>query len=270
MDAPLDRLEYAQRTIIDVAIRFGPRVLVALLILGAGIFVARWTSRWTLRALGRADLEPPVRELLARVASVCVLLLFLIVALQNLGVQLLPLIAGLSVAGAAVALAMQGVLGNAAAGLAIIFSKPFRVGEYISVVEEEGRVESISLFSTTLSHVDASLVVIPNRKIAGEVLHNFGRIRQLEIGLVVAADADLDTALAVVETTTQQNPRVLAEPHVAPSISLLPDARVRICARPRTAVSDHSFALSELSLALVAALRERGIELAPPSQRVVQ
>ena len=111
----------------------------------------------------RIGLEPPVRILLVRIVRSLTLFLVVVMALQNLGVELLPLIAGLGVAGAGIALAMQGVLGNIAAGLSIIFTKPFRVGEYISIAGEDGRVESITLFSTTLSHLDRSQIVIPNR-----------------------------------------------------------------------------------------------------------
>ena len=90
--------------------------------------------------LRRLDLEPPVLQLLTRVARVLVVVLFAIMALQNLGVELLPLIAGLGVAGAGIALATQGVLSNMVAGLTIIFTKPYRVGEYISIVGVEGQV----------------------------------------------------------------------------------------------------------------------------------
>ena len=114
-------------------------------------------------------------------ARVLVVALFAVMALQNLGVELLPLIAGLGVAGAGIALAMQGVLGNIVAGFTIIFTKPFRVGEYISIVGVEGQVESIELFSTRLSHADRSIVVVPNRKIVGEIMHNYGQIRQSPI-----------------------------------------------------------------------------------------
>ncbi len=71
-------------------------------------------------------------------------------ALQNLGIDLLPLVAGLGIAGAGVALAMQGVLGNIMAGLTIIFTRPFRVGQYISIAGEEGQVEAVTLFNTSL------------------------------------------------------------------------------------------------------------------------
>ncbi len=80
-----------------------------------------------------------------------------------------------------VAIAMQGVPGNVVAGLTIIFTRPFRVSEYISIAGVEGKVEDITLFSTTLTHPDLSRVVVPNRKIVSEILHKYGKIRQLNI-----------------------------------------------------------------------------------------
>src|ERR1700681_1010150 len=165
MNNQLDPLTHAKDTLLDLAVRFGPKLLVAILIVTIGVFAAGWVARAIDRGLHRLNLEPPVRQLLTRVARVLVVVLFAIMALQNLGVELLPLIAGLGVAGAGVALAMQGVLSNMMAGLTIIFTRPFRIGEYISIVSEEGVVDNISLFSTVLSHADQSKVVIPNRKI---------------------------------------------------------------------------------------------------------
>jgi small conductance mechanosensitive channel len=98
------------------------------------------------------------------------------------------------------------------AGLTIIFTRPFRVGEYIHIAGVEGQVEAISLFSTTLNHTDRSRVVVPNRKIVGEILHNYGKVRQLNIVVGVAYDTDLNQALAVINEVLQANPRVLKEP----------------------------------------------------------
>src|SRR5262249_44057525 len=169
----LQQLDQITSTAIDLGIKFAPKLLVAVLILVAGYFAGRWAGRALGRALERLHLEPPVRGLLSRLTGALVFFLFAIMALQNLGVELLPLVAGLGIAGAGVALAMQGVLGNGIAGLMIMLSRPFKVGDFISVAGEQGGVEDISLFSTTLGHADASKVVIPNRKIVGEILHNY-------------------------------------------------------------------------------------------------
>src|SRR5258708_36175103 len=82
----LDPLAHAKDTLLDLAVRFGPKLLVAILIMTVGFFVAGWVGRATLRGLRRLDLEPPVRQLLTRVARVLVVGLFAIMALQNLGV----------------------------------------------------------------------------------------------------------------------------------------------------------------------------------------
>ena len=92
MNSGLSQLDQIKGTLIDLAIRFGPKLLTAVLIVTAGAFAAGWAARGTLRALHRLELEPPVRMLISRVVRIAVLALFLIMALQNLGVELLPLI----------------------------------------------------------------------------------------------------------------------------------------------------------------------------------
>jgi small conductance mechanosensitive channel len=268
MTENLEVLDQARSKLIDLAIAFGPRLVVAILIMTAGIFAARWISRPAGRLLEHMHVDLAVRNLLTRIVYGLVLLLFIIMALQNLGVELLPLIAGLGIAGAGIALAMQGVLGNLVAGLTIIFTRPFRIGEYISIVGEEGEVVDISLFSTVLTHPDRSRVVLPNRKIVGEVLHNYGSIRQLDLKVGVAYDAPLDAALAVVREVVTTNPRVLKDPEPVIGVAVLADSSVSIAARPWVQVSDYGPAGAEINRALVAALGARDIRIAFPQMEV--
>jgi small conductance mechanosensitive channel len=264
----LDTLEHVKQKVIDLTIEFGPRAATALLILVFGFFVARWIAGVVDRWLSRLNLEPPVQLLLLRVLRLLVLGLFLIVALQNLGVQLLPLIAGLGVAGAGIALAMQGVLGNLAAGLTIIFTKPFRVGEYVSMVGVEGRVEAIELFSTKLSHPDLSRVVVPNRKIVGEILHNYGKIRQLDVVVGVAYSTDLNAAVAAVNAVLNANDRVLKEPAPVVRVSLLADSSINLAIKPWVPVPDYGLAVGEINQAVVEEFRARGISIPFPQREV--
>jgi small conductance mechanosensitive channel len=192
----------------------------------------------------------------------------LILALQNLGVELLPLIAGISVAGAGIALATQGVLSNVVAGLTIIFTKPYRVGEYIAVVAVEGQVEAITLFSTTLRHADRSRIVVPNRKVVGEILQNYGQIRQCDIEVSIAYEADLAVALATIRDVVRQNARVLADPPPVIQVQSLADSGVSIAVKPWTAVTDFGPVAGELNLSLVEELRRRDISIPYPQREV--
>ena len=268
MGEPLQALDQVRVTAIDLAMKFGPKVVVAIAILVAGYLAGKWAGRATLRILNRFQLEPPVRQLLERIVRIFVLALFGIVALQNLGVELLPLIAGLGVAGAGVALAMQGVLSNVAAGLTIIFTRPFRVGDYISINKEEGEVLDISLFNTILGHPDLSRVVIPNRRIVGEILHNFGKIRQLELEVAVAQEVDLPAALAAIDEALRANARVLREPAHLVRVTRLADARITVFVGPWVNVPDYGPAIGEVNRAVLSALHSRNIAIAPPQREV--
>jgi small conductance mechanosensitive channel len=268
MTNQLATLEQAKAKVVDLSIEFGPKVITALIILTVGFFVGRWVASLVQRSLERLNMEPPVRLLLLRLVRFFVFGLFLILALQNLGVQLLPLIAGLGVAGAGVALAMQGVLGNLVAGLTIIFTKPFRVGEYVSMIGVEGRVEAVDLFSTILSHADMSKVVVPNRKIVGEILHNYGKIRQLDVSVNVAYSTDLNAALAAVSEVLSLNPRVLKDPSPVVGVAALADSSISIVVKPWVNVPDYGPAKGEVNKALVEEFRARRISIPLPQREV--
>ena len=268
MNDDLATLNQVRAKLIDLAIEFGPRLLVAIAILTAGFFVARWLSRPVDRLFERMHVDLALRHLLTRIVYSLVFLVFVIMALQNLGVELLPLIAGLGIAGAGIALAMQGVLGNLMAGLTIIFTRPFRIGEYISIAGEEGEVVDISLFSTVLAHPDLSKVVVPNRKIVGEVLHNYGSIRQLDLSVGVAYGTPLEDAISALHAVAKADPRVLREPPPVIGVSALADSAVTIAVKPWVGVSDYGAAGRDLNRAMVDALRARGIAIPFPQLEV--
>lgn len=268
MEDNLQTLEHVRQTAIDAAIQFGPRALVALLILTAGFYVGGMAVRLSESMFTKLGLEETLRQLLNRIVRIVVLALFAIMALQNLGVELLPLLAGLGVAGAGVALAMQGVLGNLAAGLTIIFTRPFVVGEYISIVGEQGTVEEIKLFNTVLSHLDHSTIVIPNRKIIGEILHNYGKLRQLNILVGVAYDSDINKALALVREVLATHPIVMHEPEPVILVLALADSSVNIAIRPWAQALDFDRATSTITQAVLESFRANQITIPFPQREV--
>lgn len=257
-----------QNTLIDFCIRYGFQVLGALVILGAGVVLAWWVGRLAARWLEKKKLELPLRTLIVRGLRLLVIAFTVLMALDKFGVQVAPLIAGIGVAGIGIGLAMQGVLGNVVAGLTIIFTKPFRVGEYVELLGVYGQVVNIELFSTTLLHLDQSRVVVPNRKIVGEILHNYGTIRQLDLHVGVAYGADLTRALATVRSILTENPRVLKEPAAVVGIHELAESAITLGVQPWVAVADYATVQLELYQTIVERFRGCGIEIPFPQREI--
>jgi small conductance mechanosensitive channel len=254
--------------VTEYVIRYGFQVLGAVLVFSVGALVARWAGKLAQQWLERQDMEPPVRMLLIKTIQILILLFTVMAALGQLGVQIAPLLAGIGVAGLGLGLALQGVLSNVIAGLSIIFTKPYRVGEHISLLGVEGDVMAIGLFSTTLQHPDRSLVIIPNRKIVGEILHNFSNIRQLHLSVTVAYNTNLTEALALVRSILGSNPGVLKEPAPAVGISQLGDSGITVSIDPWVSVAAFGRVQGELHQALVERLKAADIQIPYPQHEV--
>lgn len=151
----------------------------------------------------------------AHVAAKTVLgILLALVVLGSLGVEVTSLIALFSVAGLAVSLALQSTLSNAAGGLMLLVSKPFVIGEYVSIDALEGTVESIGLFYSRLITIDNKEIQIPNSQIAAARIVNFNRLGRRRVDMVFHADYSASTQQ--VKTALRQAmdlfPQILASP----------------------------------------------------------
>jgi small conductance mechanosensitive channel len=254
--------------ILGYVVRYGFQVLGAAVILTIGAFLARWGGAFTQQWLDHHDLEPPIKLLLVRAVKLVVVAFALLVALDQLGFQIAPLIAGLGVAGLGIGLALQGVLSNVVAGLSIIFTKPYRVGEHIAILGVHGDVVKIDIFTTTLVHPDQSRIVIPNRKIVGEILHNFGSIRQLNLSVRVSYDADITKTLAAVRDLLNHHRHVLREPEPLIGVSGFADSAVTVSIRPWVHVSHVELTQVELNQAILERFRQDHISIPFPQHDV--
>jgi small conductance mechanosensitive channel len=118
------------------------------------------------------------------------------------------------------------------------------------------------LFSTILTHADRSTVVIPNRKIVGEILHNYGHIRQVSVQVGVAPDTDVAAALQVIEAVVLANPQVLKDVPPVIGVSSLAQSVVQISVQPWVSVADYGAVTAGLSRMILEALRANRISLA--------
>jgi small conductance mechanosensitive channel len=257
-----------QEKLRDYVVLHSGALISAIVVIVVGFLVARWLGKLTDRWAERRKMEPPVRMLMVRIIKFLVFVGALIMALGTAGMDVTAMIAGLSVAGVGVGLAAQGVLGNLFAGLTIIFTKPFRVTEYIQLLGVEGQVTQIELLSTTLIHADRSRVVIPNRKIVGEILHNYGTVRQLDLSVGVAYGTNLSEAMLIISQILKTNARVLKEISPVVGISSLEGSSINIAVKPWVGVADFGPAGAEIYQTIVVEFSERKIEIPVPQHEV--
>jgi len=257
-----------QEKLIDYVIGHSGALISALVVIIAGLIAASWIGKLMDRWLTHRAIEQPMRTLLVRILKLFIFAMALVIALGTAGMDVTALIAGVSVAGVGVGLALQGVLGNLVAGLTIIFTKPFRVGEWIEIAGVSGQVTKIELFATTLLHTDMSRVVVPNRKIVGEILHNYGNVRQLDLSVGVAYGTNLNDATAVVRRVLSANPRILKEPAPVVGVTMLADSSINIAIKPWAKVNDFVFAQAEINQAIAEELRAANISIPFPQREV--
>src|SRR5208283_3359833 len=242
-----------------------PRLTLALVILVVGVVAGKWAARAVTAALARTGhIDETARPALASAARYGVLILTVIVALSQLGVQTASLLAALGAAGLAIGLALQGTLANIAAGLMLLWLRPFRVGDYIEIVSAApfaGTVKEIGLFACLLETYDGLFVFAPNSAIWAVPLRNHsrnaGRLVSFNVGF--APGADLSRACAVLSDAIARQPGVLKAPPPEVFLANLnagaPLATCRLWAAPdrvgavqRAIVQDAHIALDEAGM----------------------
>jgi small conductance mechanosensitive channel len=264
----IQNFDRIKNTVIDFLTAKGLELLGAIVILAIGCVIAWWVGRALGRWMQKKKLEPPLIMLVVRIVRLLLFLGALISALDKLSVPIAPALAGIGIAGVGIGLALQHVLGNAVAGLTIIFTKPFIIGDWIEVQGVQGQVTEIRIFSTFMVRTDMSRVIIPNRKIVGEIMHNFGSIRQLELAVGVAYGTDLDQATGIVRRVLAANPKVLKDPAPIVGVSLLANSSINIAIKPWVKVDDYILAPVELNQAVAEQLRAANISIPFPQHEV--
>ena len=139
---------------IDYLVGYSFQLLSAVLVVVAGFFVGRWVSNLLLRMLTKRDVDVTLRQFIASTVRLIVLVMFAIVALSQLGISITPMIAAIGGVAVGLSLALQGPVSNYGAGLMIILTRMYRVGDTISTQGCSGQVEEISLAATTLRAED--------------------------------------------------------------------------------------------------------------------
>lgn len=155
-----------------VALPLGLRALAGLLLFAGVWRLAILVRAWFHRSAARAAPDPHLQLLLGRFLYLGILAVGAVWALDLVGFSSTALVAGLGVAGLAITLALQDVLRNFFAGVYLLFERPFRIGDEITVKDVRGRVVEVGMRITSLRTEDGVLVLIPNAVLLAEVVTN--------------------------------------------------------------------------------------------------
>ncbi len=256
---------------VDLGIDYGLDVLGALAILVAGSMVAGWARRSVLRVLNRAPrVDETLKPVIASIVRYGILVFVLIAVLAQFGVQTTSIIALLGAAGLAVGLALQGTLQNIAAGIMLLFLRPFRVGDYIDAEGLSGTVGEIGLFTTHLRTYDGIYLEAPNAKLWNRAILNYSRVeaRRLDIVVGISYDDDIDKALAVLLELLTSDARVNAEPAPQVLVKELADSSVNLDLRCWVDAGDYWGLLFDLNKAVKQRLDAEGISIPFPQRDV--
>ena len=255
----------------DMAGSLAINLTIALLILIATVFVSRWASKVTRRALSRVrgfQDDQTVLTFAAQVVRVIVYVIGLIAVLQRLGVQTTSIIAVLGAASLAVGLALQGTLSNVAAGVVLLILRPYKVGDVIDIGGASGTVQRLDLFTTQLSNANNHKIVVPNGKVLGDVILNLSgqTTRRVEIDFTVGYGEDLAQTREVLATMAGAHEKVLADPAPWTGVTGLLDSAVQVTLQAWVKSGDWWQTQADLMQAGKEALDAAGIEIPFPHQ----
>ncbi len=268
----VDALMLAKLT--EMAGAFAVNLAIALLILAATIFAARWASGATRRALSRVRgfrHDPTVLSFAVQVVRVLVFLIGFIAVLQRLGVQTTSIIAVLGAASLAVGLALQGTLSNVAAGVMLLILRPYRVGDVVNIGGNTGTVQRLDLFFTQLSDGNNVKIMAPNGRVFGDIILNLSgqRTRRIELKIGVGYGDNLNHAKEALTGAAAAHELVLPDPPPWAGVTNLLDSSVEMTLTAWVKSEDHWQTRADVFQAAKEALDAAGIEIPFPHQVAV-
>lgn len=247
---------------------WGLKLLAALLIYVIGRWAAKALTRWVGRAIIQANVDATLSRFLSSIVYMVLIVFVVLTALSALGVNTTNFLAILGVAGLAVGLALKDSLSNFAAGVMLVFFRPFKMGDYIEAAGISGTVVSIKIFDTILRTSDNRVITVPNALIYADTITNFSAEDKRRIDLVIGIgyDDDIARAKALIQGVLGQDDRILDEPPPVMLVVELGESSVDIAVRSWVNSGDYSQVRSDLLEHIKRALEAAGLSIPYPQR----
>jgi small conductance mechanosensitive channel len=262
----------AMEKFIDIGaefiVKYGFQVIAAIIIIVIGLLVARWLANLVISVCTKRNLDITLTRFLGSVVKMVVLAFVMIIALGKFGITIAPFIAAVGAVAFGSSLALQGPMSNYGAGLVIVVTRPFVVGNTITVKGVSGIVEEVGLAATHLSTEDGEEITIPNKHIVGEILTNSFANKIVETKIGISYEDEPEKAIEVIREVLAQTPGIVTEPDPHVGIEEFGDSSVNIGMRYWVPTKQYYQTLYEANSSVYAALKEKQINIPFPQRDV--
>jgi len=248
-----------------------PNMVGALVVLVVGWWIAGRTARAITRLLaGQTRIDPTLRGITASLARYAVLVFVVIAVLGQLGVQTTSLLAALGAAGLAIGLALQGTLSNIAAGIMLLWLRPFNVGDYVEASVAAGTVRDVGLFACQLESWDGIYQFVPNAQLWNTRIINYSRLptRLVDLQFGIDYGDDIDTGRDVLMQLATSDARVQTEPAPIVFVNELADSAVVLSLRAWTSTAEYWNVRRHFTAQGKRALEDAGLSIPFPQRDV--
>ncbi len=259
-------MEHYTDLIIQYGTEYGLKILGAIAIFFIGKWLARKAILLMRKTMEKAHVDTTLISFSSNVVYVALILAILVAATSNLGVNTSSFIAIFGAAGLGIGLALKDTLANVGAAVLIISFRPFKVGDFIEVSGVMGTVQSINLFSTTLTTVDNRSIIIPNGTlVAGNIINNTGnKERRIDMIFEIDCHDDLRLAKEVITHVLEAHPKVLREPVYMVAVGALVANSVQLFVQPWVLTQEYVGVRFELLEAIKLEFDKHGITVPIP------
>lgn len=241
-------------------------ILLALMIFIIGRYVAKLITRLITKLLERAKVETILVHFIAGIVNSILLVVVIIAALDQLGVQTTSFIAVLGAAGLAIGLALQSSLQNFAAGVMLLLFRPFKAGDFVEAAGIAGSVENITIFSTLIKTGDNRMITVPNGSIYGNVITNYSALdtRRVDMVFGIGYEDDIKKAKEIMQQVLDADDRIMKEPAPKIAVSELADSSVNFIVRPWVKTADYWSVKFDITERMKLAFDKQGISIPYP------
>ena len=263
-------IEKYQKLIETYAIPWGIKIIAAIAIFVIGRMIAKFIVRMIKRVMARANIEQTLRDFLGNILQAIFMVVIVIAALEQLGVNTTSVLAVFAAAGLAVGLAFKDSLSNFATGIMLVMFQPFKIGDFIEAAGIAGVVEHIRIFNTVMRTGDNREITVPNSQIYGGIITNFSarETRRIDLVIGIGYEDNIGKAKNIIEDMIRKDSRLLTNPEPTIMLVELGESSIDIAVRPWVNSGDYWTARADLLQNIKEAFDTEGISIPYPQRDV--